>query len=92
MNPSRYNKDVYIDQCKICNKKTDLHCHHIIFQHMFGEDHKFPFDKNIASNLCVLCENCHHRVHKGDININGYIQTTNGIQLQWNETNPLIKI
>jgi hypothetical protein len=28
-----------------------------------------------------VCENCHDKIHNGNINVNGYIQTSDGIEL-----------
>ena len=71
---SRYNKDVYMTECQICKSKHNLHTHHIIFQ----KDNKGS-SKNFKNNLMVLCEECHEKVHKETLDINGYIQTSDGI-------------
>ena len=75
---SRYNSDVYVSECKLCGSKEDLHTHHIKFQKDFEEE---DIRKHYKGNLIVLCEKCHQRVHKDEINISGYIETTNGIKI-----------
>jgi hypothetical protein len=39
--------------------------------------------KNRMSNLVVLCEECHHKVHSNKIWITGYLDTSNGPILNW---------
>lgn len=62
---SRYNSNVYVDSCSICNKKSSLHTHHIHEQNLADSsgfiDH---FHKNSSFNLLVLCESCHQSLHK----------------------------
>jgi DNA mismatch repair protein MutS len=85
-NRSRYNKKKIVTKCEICeykpNKKTDLplDVHHIKFQctaneQGFIKDAEY-IHKNTKSNLVTLCKECHVKVHKGEITIEGYIQTT----------------
>lgn len=75
---SRYNSDVYMSECKLCGEKRDLHTHHIKFQKDFSSMDK---TKNYKGNLIVLCENCHVRLHKNELQISGYVETTEGIQI-----------
>ncbi len=85
-NRSRYNKKKIVNKCEICdykpNKKNDLplDVHHIKFQctaneQGFIKDAEY-IHKNKKSNLVTLCKECHVKVHKGEINIEGYVQTT----------------
>ena len=87
---SKYNKNVFIDVCQICNRrplKTDmleeyLDTHHINFQencdcHGFIND-KSHMHKNRASNLVILCKKCHQDTHHGKIIITGYLDTIIG--------------
>jgi DNA mismatch repair protein MutS len=73
---SRYNSTIYMTECKICKSKENLHTHHIIFQ----SDHAGK-SKNNKNNLIILCEDCHIKVHKNDLDISGYIQTSKGIDI-----------
>ena len=34
-------------------------------------------------NLVALCESCHHKVHNENLRIYGYLQTTEGIKLNY---------
>lgn len=92
---SRYNSNKIMDSCEICNyspidSKRDLplDCHHISFQ--CNSDGKFcgtPDKKHIKlhsiENLVCLCKSCHQKVHCDKIRINGYISTTKGKKLDW---------
>lgn len=80
---SRYNVDVYLDHCYVCSTTNDLHCHHIVFQQKFKQsDASFSFHKNDKKNLCVLCANCHQKLHQNEIEIEGWMMTSNGPQLK----------
>lgn len=76
---SRYNSDVYMTECKVCKKRNSLHTHHIKFQKDFSSDDK---TKNYKCNLIVLCDECHQKVHKREISITRYVETTEGIQIE----------
>jgi len=64
-----YNVKAYVlhrdgYKCSKCKKKNvPLHVHHIIFKSNNGTD--------TPSNLISLCEDCHDKVHKGEITIKG---------------------
>jgi DNA mismatch repair protein MutS len=89
---SNYNKDIYLHKCSICEYKpildTDipLETHHIHFQSCSDSSGNFKelgFHKNVEHNLVVLCKKCHIDVHNNIYNINGYIQTSEGIKLDY---------
>jgi len=67
---SNYNKEVYVDSCKFCNSQDNLHTHHIDEQNMADcngfIDHNH---KNKASNLLILCQDCHIKLHQQGNNI-----------------------
>jgi autonomous glycyl radical cofactor GrcA len=46
---------------------------------MIGNIHK-----NNLSNLVALCKECHINTHNGNLEINGFIQTSNGKELDVN--------
>ena len=81
---SHYNSKVYIHDCSICDQKAE-DVHHIKFQCTANEkniieDH---IVKDSKSNLVPLCKKCHNEVHNGSLIINGYIQTSNGVKLDY---------
>jgi len=47
-------------RCALCAETEDLHVHHNTYERVGDED---PHD------LCVLCEDCHYKVHAWDESI-----------------------
>lgn len=55
------NRDSYT--CQICGAKhIRLEVHHIVYRSKGGTDDE--------DNLITLCESCHKKIHKGEINVN----------------------
>jgi len=91
---SNYNNNVYLLECYICKNKSNLESHHIIWQKDFDEkgySKKFYIRKNDSSNLITLCTNCHDKVDRDEIIINGWIETSNGRELDYHLNTPLQK-
>lgn len=63
--------------CEICKEQNYLESHHI-------EGRKIK-NANKPSNLVSLCPNCHEKIHRGDIVIEGKYLTTNGYELFWHK-------
>jgi DNA mismatch repair protein MutS len=88
---SRYNTSKKLVECEICSykpknsKETPLHAHHIQFQST-ADTNNFTkhYHKNSKFNLVSLCHDCHEDVHNNKINIYGYIQTSDGVKLDYN--------
>jgi DNA mismatch repair protein MutS len=78
---NNYNQNLYATSCALCtNTVSDIH--HIAHQKDANEHgHIKHFHKNHKYNLVPLCENCHHKVHKGEIEIRGFKMTSNGLEL-----------
>ena len=80
---SKYNSNIYMNQCEICKSKNKLETHHIVWQKDFDSENinkdKIFLQKNNASNLVVLCSLCHDKVDRNEIIINGWKETSNGI-------------
>jgi len=86
---SNYNANVFQDKCMICGADKE-HIHHIKFQSDADENKmisEINAHKNIEHNQVALCESCHHKVHTGNIEINGYITTSFGRELDYNINN-----
>ena len=86
--PSNYNKDIYMFQCEICNAKKNLESHHIEPQRncdKYKSIEKPYIKKNANYNLVVLCSKCHDMHDRGDINIIGWQETSNGRQLKYDK-------
>lgn len=78
---SKYNKKLYLDKCKICGQKA-IEVHHIK-QQILADNKGFidHIHKNKLENLVSICDKCHDEIHRGNIIINGYKQTSDGIEL-----------
>ena len=80
---SPYNKKLYLQDCSVCGGAA-VDTHHIKEQNTANEDNMIGhIKKNQESNLVALCEECHHKVHNGDLDINGYMKTTHGMELDY---------
>lgn len=80
---SNYNKNVFMKQCSLCDKKA-IETHHIKEQHTADENQKINhFHKNHRNNLIPLCEEHHHKIHKGEIIVSGFKTTSNGLELDY---------
>ena len=83
---SRYNSKVLIDYCKICESKKNLEYHHIHFQKDFNDGVLVDnphIKKDAKYNGVVLCRKCHDKVDRGEIIINGWLETSGGRELDF---------
>ena len=84
-NVSKYNAEVIVDKCGVCGMEAE-DVHHILFQcnadanQMIGH-----IKKDSKSNLIPLCKNCHVKVHNHQIEIKGYIMTSEGKKLDFSQ-------
>lgn len=65
---SKYNSNVYIKKCELCNSEDNLETHHIIprmksNEKGFIESH--GFHENSKHNLSILCHKCHLEITLG---------------------------
>jgi len=82
---SNYNKDLYIAKCALCRQMVD-EVHHIKPQELADDHGRIEhFDKNHYFNLLPLCKRHHKMVHEGKITITGFMMTTEGMQLHYEE-------
>lgn len=75
MKTSKYNSEIVLEKCQICENKNNLETHHIIFQKDFKNGKhkkKLHLIKNNKSNLVVLCQKCHDEVDRNNIKIKGW--------------------
>lgn len=82
---SVYNSDIFMDTCTICGEKTE-EIHHIQQQkdaNTNGIIESEQIHKNRKSNLINVCSKCHDNIHSDKIQVNGFIQTSSGIQLDY---------
>lgn len=77
---SKYNSNLILDKCHICKNNDATETHHIRFQKDADEDGFIDnFHKNKKFNLIGLCDNCHDRIHNGELEIGEATMTSNGI-------------
>jgi DNA mismatch repair protein MutS len=79
---SKYNKDLYVSSCGICGAPVD-EVHHIKEQRKQKDGFVEHINVNHKYNLIPLCKKHHKMVHNGKININGFITTSNGLELHY---------
>ena len=84
---SKYNSKLIVSSCGVCgyipNGGVPLDTHHIVYQQNQDENgfvtlNNTSFHKNEEYNLIQLCKKCHDDEHNGNLNIKGYIDTSNG--------------
>jgi DNA mismatch repair protein MutS len=86
---TRYNARVFkADKCKICKTNKAVEVHHIVEQNLANKDGIVlgRFHKNSKHNLVSLCESCHQSIHTGNIHVQGYRQTSVGVELIYEKT------
>jgi 5-methylcytosine-specific restriction endonuclease McrA len=42
-------------KCRVCKRRNDLHCHHVVFRSQHGDDAEW--------NLLTICNDCHNGIH-----------------------------
>jgi DNA mismatch repair protein MutS len=84
---SLYNKDIYMDNCYICESQEKLEAHHINFQKDFKQtinglinEKKRHLLKDDKANLVVLCGVCHDKLHNNEFKIKGLTKTSSGVK------------
>jgi DNA mismatch repair protein MutS len=82
---SNYNNNVFMICCEICGAKKNLESHHIEPQKdcdKFKSIKNPHIKRNESYNLVILCSQCHDSHDRGDINIIGWKETSNGRKLE----------
>ncbi len=82
---SKYNKELYVTKCIICGAVAE-DVHHIS-QKSLADEAGFigHFHKDNKHNLVPLCKEHHHQIHDGKLHVNGFIMTSKGLELQFEE-------
>lgn len=89
---SRYNSNLYMYKCELCSKnnvrgdKLPLETHHINFQKDYennktDKENKEHIIKNSLANLIVICDDCHNKIHSGEVKVEQKIITSKGKKL-----------
>ncbi len=83
---SKYNKTLYVTKCALCEENVE-EIHHIQAQQLANSDGMIgAMDKNHKYNLIPLCKNHHQMVHDGKVNISGFVMTSKGLKLHYDES------
>jgi DNA mismatch repair protein MutS len=82
---SKYNKELYVTKCVICGAIAE-DVHHIS-QRSLADKAGFigHFHKDNKHNLVPLCKEHHKEIHDGKLHVNGFIMTSKGLELQFEE-------
>ncbi len=82
---SKYNKELYVTKCVICGAMAE-DVHHINHRSLADAkgfiDH---FHKDSKHNLVPLCKEHHKEIHDGKIKVDGFVMTSNGLELKYEE-------
>lgn len=79
---SHFNARVLMGTCVLCKARPSQETHHIAHQAAADADGYIAhFHKNAAFNLVPLCGACHDAVHDGRVSVQGYVQTSSGVEL-----------
>jgi len=82
---SRYNKNLYISKCALCEEPVE-EVHHIQEQQYANDAGMIGYiNKNHKYNLIPLCKKHHTLVHEGKIHISGFVMTSQGLKLHYEE-------
>ena len=81
---SRYNKTLYLTKCIICGDKVE-DVHHIAEKKKAKQGFIGHFAKNHKHNLIPLCKKHHQDIHSGKIDISGFMMTSQGLELHYEE-------
>ncbi|MCX6051271.1 MAG: DNA mismatch repair protein [Campylobacterales bacterium] len=82
---SKYNKELYVTKCIICGAVAK-DVHHIS-QRSLADKAGFigHFHQNNKHNLIPLCKDHHNQIHDGKIKVDGFVMTSNGLELKFEE-------
>jgi len=82
---SKYNKELYVTKCIICGAVAE-DVHHISHQSLADKAGFIGhFHKDNKHNLVPLCKEHHKQIHEGKLQVNGFIMTSQGLELQFEE-------
>ena len=82
---SKYNKELYVTKCVMCGAIAE-DVHHIS-QRSLADEAGFigHFHKDNKHNLVPLCKEHHNQIHEGKLRVDGFIMTSKGLELQFEE-------
>lgn len=78
---SSYNASHFVDVCSVCGEMAK-EVHHIKHQANADENGFIGHTrKNAIHNLMNVCEKCHDKIHSNEIHVAGYVQTSDGVEI-----------
>ena len=81
---SSWNSSIRKVKCELCGSEesSDLEVHHIRERHTANKHDLLNDNSNVHSraNLIVLCDECHDKVHAGQVEVGPLIQTSDGME------------
>jgi len=82
---SKYNKELYVTKCVICGAMAQ-DVHHIS-QRSLADKAGFigHFHQDNKHNLVPLCKEHHNDIHNGKLHVDGFVMTSNGLELKFEE-------
>ncbi|DAB28301.1 MAG: DNA mismatch repair protein [Sulfurimonas sp. RIFOXYD12_FULL_33_39] len=82
---SKYNKELYVTKCVICGDMAE-DVHHINHKSLADESGFIGhFHKDSKHNLIPLCREHHKAIHDGKIRVGGFVMTSKGLELTYEE-------
>jgi len=82
---SKYNKELYVTKCVICGAIAE-DVHHISHRHLADASGFIGhFHKDHKHNLIPLCKEHHKAIHEGKLRVDGFVMTSKGLELQFEE-------
>ena len=89
---SKYNKELYVTKCVICGAVAE-DVHHISERSLADKSGFIGhFHQDNKHNLVPLCKEHHKQIHEGKIRVDGFIMTSNGLELQFEEQMAEVKV
>ena len=85
---SRYNSDNWMVECYFCKSCERLETHHINWKKDCNNNlvtDKPHIKMNANYNLLTVCQSCHDKIDRGEIHVDGFIQTSSGKKLKFKE-------
>ena len=88
---SKYNKELYVTKCVICGAMAE-DVHHIS-QRSLADKAGFigHFHQDNKHNLVPLCKEHHNQIHEGKIHVEGFVMTSKGLELKFEEQMSKVK-
>ena len=83
---SKYNSNNWMIDCYFCKSCKKLETHHINWQKDCENNrvkNKPHLNKNSNYNLLTVCQKCHDKIDRGEIDVSGWIMTSNGKKLKF---------